>query len=145
MRPNEIYASLFQLIIAPVQFLNSLFSQYQQHVRPERSPRCASCRGLCLEDHLKLRRHMELLSLTSPDSSTPCLLPAPRSFSLFCYRLLWVDGVAWCESKALSNRHTFSGVRLSLCVASLYFSTASDGFLNEYRKQTIGIHFKPHS
>jgi len=65
-------------------------------------------------------RHMELLSLILPDP----LCSAQPALSLFCYRLLWVDGVAWCESKALSNRHTFVCVCAYVCVCvSVFFQS----------------------
>lgn len=72
---------------------------------------CSGC-VLGLEQHLDVIRHMELL----------IYLILPRSFLCpvrMWYRLLWVDGVAWCESKASSNWHAF--VCVCLCSVCMCF------------------------
>lgn len=75
---------------------------------------------LGLEEHSE---HNEAYGAPWPDPHSLC---CPYSASSLCsvrmhYRLLWVDGVAWCERKASSNRHTF--------VCARVFPKLMEGFL----------------
>ena len=53
------------------------------------------------------------------------------------YRLLWVDGVGWCESKALSNRHTFVGVCVCVCLCVCILPKLLEG-LHRICLRTLG-------